>query len=168
MAWPSHARQNPCTWACPRRPSSASSQSRVHQIHLRRGSLGTDTRSVRCAVTTAVVAAYQPRAGSLSKVRQTIYFGQRNLLFWSGLKAFLLVLSGLMSLRPRAQIVLVTKAEELLLAPQRYIPFALELSAPTGCMRGKCGKQRASCRGPRGPPLRAQAQAKELCAGMSG
>ena len=70
MAWPSHARQTSCTWACPRRPSSASSQSRVRQIHLRRGSLGTDTRSVRCAVTTAAVAAHQPRAGSLSKVRQ--------------------------------------------------------------------------------------------------
>ena len=70
MAWPSHARQTSCTRACPRRPSSASSQSRVRQIHLRRGSLGTDTRSVRCAVTTAAVAAHQPRAGSLSKVRQ--------------------------------------------------------------------------------------------------
>ena len=61
MAWPSHARQNPCTWACPRRPSSASSQSRVRQIHLRRGSLGTDTRWVRCVVTTAVVFSFLGR-----------------------------------------------------------------------------------------------------------
>ena len=74
MAWPSHARQTSCTWACPRRPSSASSQSRVRQIHLRRGSLGADTRSVRCAVTTAAVAFLTRVFGRMTPIGFLFYF----------------------------------------------------------------------------------------------